>query len=188
VVGPGGPDPARPGAAALLCTAGATVAPAPRDPPVGRGRANHRAGLADRGAKRTTNRLRQRLHRPLAIVRVLSGEDQPESRDTAAFTFRLQDVSQSVPFGLRPAVGGSSSRTGCRRLWSMGHRPDAAAGVTESRRPALTCSSMAKSSWTAQCSTTFWSSIRNTCRLVARPRASTTAAAEYRGRLRGSRA
>jgi hypothetical protein len=44
-----------------------------------------------------------------------------------------------------------------------------------------------ESSWTAQCSTTFWFSIRNTCRLVAGPRASTTGAAEDRGCLRGSR-
>jgi hypothetical protein len=45
-------------------------------------------------------------------------------------------------------------------------------------RGGLPYSSMAKSSWTAQCSKTFWFSIRSTCRLVARPRASTTAAAE----------
>jgi Family of unknown function (DUF6625) len=63
VVGPGGPDPARPGAAALLHAPGATVAPAPRDPPGGRRRANHRSGLVGHGAKRATNRLRQRHHR-----------------------------------------------------------------------------------------------------------------------------
>jgi hypothetical protein len=46
LVGPGGPDPARSGIAALLHTPGTTVAPAPRDPAGGRRRANDHAGLA----------------------------------------------------------------------------------------------------------------------------------------------
>jgi YegS C-terminal NAD kinase beta sandwich-like domain len=43
----------------------------------------------------------------------------------------------------------SSFRTGAGGYGRWRSGPDAAAGVTESRRPALTCSNMAKSSWTA---------------------------------------
>jgi hypothetical protein len=113
-------------------------------------------------------------------------EDQHKSR--GGFHLRLQESRRAFRSDSGPPVGGSSSRDGVRGYGRWGTGPDTAAGVTELRRPALTCSSMAKSPWTAQCSTTFWSSIRNTCRLVARPRASTTAAAEDRGRVRGSRA
>ena len=52
VVGPGGPDPARLRAAALLRPPRATVAPPRSDPPGGCRRANHRAGLAGHSSKR----------------------------------------------------------------------------------------------------------------------------------------